>query len=168
MIENVGLFLTGIVGILLFRKLKLFGADILGPLLLFAPFAMFGILGHRPSEEMIILSQFFIGLGASIHYQGITTKELRRNVTAGLSFVAVIIPLELLTLLVASKVSDMPLFDLFLYFWPGGQVEIAAMTLAAGGSVGIIVRQHIVRILLVITGASMLHQLKKKQNQPVL
>ena len=62
----------------------------------------------------------------------------------------------------------MPLFDLFLYFWPGGQVEIAAMTLAAGGSVGIIVRQHIVRILLVITGASMLHQLKKKQNQPVL
>ena len=76
---------------LLFRKLKLFGADILGPLLLSAPLAMCGILTHRPSEEMIILSQFFIGIGVGIHYQGITTKELRRNIIAGLSFVAVII-----------------------------------------------------------------------------
>ena len=37
------------------------------------------------------------------------------------------------------------------------------MTLAAGGSVGIIVLHHIVRIFLVITGAPVLHQLKKKQ-----
>ena len=57
----------------------------------------------------------------------------------------------------------MPLFELFLCFWPGGQAEIAVMTLAAGGSVSIIVLHHIVRILLVITGAPILHQLKKKQ-----
>ncbi len=163
LIENVGLFLTGIVGMLLFRKLQLFGADILGPLLLSAPLAMFGILTHRPPEEMIILSQFFIGLGVGIHYQGITTKELRRDIIAGLGFVAVIIPLALLTLLAASQVSDIPLFELFLCFWPGGQAEIAVMTLAAGGTVSIIVLHHIVRILLVITGAPVLHQLKKKQ-----
>ena len=169
LIENVGLFLTGIVGMLLFRKLKLFGADILGPLLLSAPLAMGGILTHRPSEEMIILSQFFIGLGVGIQYQGITTKELRRDVIAGLGFVAVIIPLALLTLLVASQVSDIPLFELFLCFWPGGQAEIAVMTLAAGGSVSIIVLHHIVRILLVITGAPLLHRLKNKQesNSPL-
>ena len=123
---------------------------------------MVGILTHRPSEEMIILSQFFIGLGVGIHYQGITTKELRRDIIAGLGFVAMIIPLALLTLLVASQISDIPLFELFLCFWPGGQAEIAVMTLAAGGTVGIIVLQHIVRILLVITGAPV-HQLKKKQ-----
>ena len=57
----------------------------------------------------------------------------------------------------------MPLFELFLCFWPGGQAEIAVMTMAAGGSVSIIVLHHIVRILLVITGAPILHQLKKKQ-----
>jgi hypothetical protein len=124
---------------------------------------MFGILTHRPPEEMIILSQFFIGLGVGIHYQGITTKELRRDIIAGLGFVAVIIPLTLLTLLAASQVSDIPLFELFLCFWPGGQAEIAVMTLAAGGSVSIIVLHHIVRILLVITGAPVLHRLKKKQ-----
>ena len=77
---------------ILFRKLKLFGADILGPLLLSAPLAMCGILTHRPSEEMIIVSQFFIGLGVGIHYQGITTKELRSDIIAGLVFVAMIIP----------------------------------------------------------------------------
>ena len=149
---------------LLFRKLKLFGADILGPLLLSAPLAVCRILTHRPSEEIITLSQFFIGLGVGIHYQGITAKELRRDIIAGLGFVAIIIPLALLTLLVASRVSDIPLFELFLCFWPGGQAEIAVMTLAAGGSVGIIVLHHIVRILLVITGAPVLHQLKKKQD----
>ena len=163
LIENVGLFLTGIVGMLLFRKLKLFGADILGPLLLSAPLAMCGILTHRPSEEMIILSQFFIGLGVGIQYQGITTKEMRRDIIAGLGFVAIIIPLALVTLLLASQFSDIPLPELFLCFWPGGQAEIAVMTLAAGGSVSIIVLHHIVRIFLVITGAPILHKLKKKR-----
>ena len=160
--ENVGLFLTGIAGMILFRKLKLFGADILGPLLLSAPLAMLGILTHRPSEEMIILSQFFIGLGVGIHYQGITKRELGRDIIAGLGFVAIIIPTALLTLVVASQISDIPLFELFLCFWPGGQAEIAVMTLAAGGSVSIIVLHHIVRIFLVITGAPLLHQLRRR------
>ena len=163
LIENIGLFLTGIVGMMLFRKLKLFGADILGPLLLSAPLAIFGILTHRPSEEMIILSQFFIGIGVGIHYQGITTKELSRDIIAGLGFVAVVIAIALITLLGASQISDIPLFELFLCFWPGGQAEIAVMTLAAGGSVSIIVLHHIVRIFLVITGAPILHKLKKKR-----
>ena len=162
--ENVGLFLTGIAGMILFRKLKLFGADILGPLLLSAPLAMFGILTHRPSEEMIILSQFFIGLGVGIHYQGITKRELGRDIIAGLGFVAIIIPIALLTLVVASQISDIPLFELFLCFWPGGQAEIAVMTLAAGGSVSIIVLHHIVRIFLVITGAPVLHQLRRRND----
>ena len=163
LIENIGLFLTGIVGMILFRKLKLFGADILGPLLLSAPLAIFGILTHRPSEEMIILSQFFIGIGVGIHYQGINTKELSRDIIAGLGFVAVVIAIALITLLGASQISDIPLFELFLCFWPGGQAEIAVMTLAAGGSVRIIVLHHIVRIFLVITGAPILHQLKKRR-----
>ena len=163
LIDNIGLFLTGIVGMILFRKLKLFGADILGPLLLSAPLAIFGILTHRPSEEMIILSQFFIGIGVGIHYQGITTKELSRDIIAGLGFVAVVIAIALITLLGASQISDIPLFELFLCFWPGGQAEIAVMTLAAGGSVSIIVLHHIVRIFLVITGAPILHKLKKKR-----
>lgn len=163
LIENVGLFLTGIAGMILFRKLKLFGADILGPLLLSAPLAIFGILTHRPSEEMIILSQFFIGIGVGIHYQGITTKELSRDIIAGLGFVAVVIAIAFITLLGASQISDIPLFELFLCFWPGGQAEIAVMTLAAGGSVSIIVLHHIVRIFLVITGAPILHKLKKKR-----
>ena len=165
MIENIGLFMTGIVGMLLFRRLRLFGADILGPLLLSAPLAMLGILTHRPSEEMIILSQFFIGLGVGIHYQGITVREMRRDIVAGISFVAIIVLMALLTLLGASQVSDIPLFELFLCFWPGGQAEIAVMTLAAGGSVSIVVLHHIVRIFLVITGAPVLHQLRRKREQ---
>ncbi len=91
LIENVILFLPSIVEMLLFRKLKLFGPDILDPLLLSALLAICGILTHRPSEEPIILSQFFIGIGVDIHYQGITTRELRRNIIAGLGFVAIII-----------------------------------------------------------------------------
>ena len=44
LVENVGLLLTGIAGMMLFKKMKLFGADILGPLMLAAPLAMSGIL----------------------------------------------------------------------------------------------------------------------------
>ena len=79
LIENIGLFLIGIVGMVLFRKLKLFGADILGPLLLSAPLAMVGILTHRPSEEMIILSQFFIGLGVGGVGGGAHSAERERE-----------------------------------------------------------------------------------------
>ena len=161
LVDNVGLFLTGIAGMILFKKMKLFGADILGPLVLAAPLAMSGILTHRPSEEMIILSQFFIGLGVGIHYQGITAKELGRDIIAGLGFIAIIVPSAIVAFLIAARFSDIPPFELFLCFWPGGQAEIAVMTLAAGGAVSIIVLHHIVRIFLIITGAPVMHHLVK-------
>ena len=109
---------------------------------------------------MITLSQFFIGLGVGIHYQGITAKELSRDIAAGIGFVAVIIPIALIALWIATQFSDIPPFELFLCFWPGGQAEIAVMTLAAGGTVSIIVLHHIVRIFLVITGAPLMHHFR--------
>ena len=163
MFQNVSLFLTGIAGMILFRRMKLFGADILGPLVLAAPLAMSGFLTHRPSEEMIVLSQFFIGLGVGIHYQGITARELGRDIIAGLGFIGIIVPVAIMAFMVAAQFSDIPPFELFLCFWPGGQAEIAVMTLAAGGAVSIIVLHHIIRIFLIITGAPVMHHLVKKK-----
>ena len=72
------------------KRVGMFGASILGPLLLSAALALGGILDHRPPAEAIWLAQFFIGMTVGVKYAGITIQEVRRDLTAGLGFCVIL------------------------------------------------------------------------------
>ncbi len=156
--------LIGIIGWKLGQAIKLFGASVTGPLLLAIPLSLLGVVTERPSQEVITVAQFFIGIGIGVYYQGITATEIKRDILAASGFVLILLLIAAVFTAIAVMISSMNATELFLAFWPAGQAEIAVLSLAAGAHVGIIVLHHLVRVMLIIFGAPVL--LKKVNKHP--
>ena len=135
------------------ERIGLFGASILGPMILTGALSLAGFIHFRPPAEAILGAQFFIGIGIGVGYVGITLAELRRDVLAGVWFVLI------LAILAAVFTEIVVFFELarpvdgFLAFSPGGQAEMTVLAIVAGADLGYIIVHHLARVLIVITGA---------------
>lgn len=135
------------------ERIGLFGASILGPMIVTAALSLLGVIEQRPPAEAILGAQFFIGLGIGVGYVGVTLRELRRVVLAGVVFVLI---LAVLAAIVTEAVVALGLarpVEGFLAFAPGGQAEMTVLALACGADLGFVIVHHVTRVLLVITGA---------------
>ena len=133
------------------EKLKLFGASILGPMLVTAMLSLLGFIHARPPAEAILTAQFLIGVGIGVGYVGVTLLELRRIVLAGISFVFILALLALIvTEIVVVSGLAAPL-EGFLAFAPGGQAEMTVLSIVASADLGFVIVHHLTRIFLVIS-----------------
>jgi membrane AbrB-like protein len=135
------------------KRLGLFGASILGPLIVTAIVTMLGGLENRPPAEAIWAAQFFIGLTIGGKYAGITMQEVRRDVVAGLGFCGILIVLTLIFVEGIYMLDLAPGMEALLAFAPGGQAELTVLALIVGADIAFVVAHHILRIFLVILGA---------------
>lgn len=146
-------------------RLKLFGAPMLGPMVLAAIAALSGYLVDRPPREAILFAQVFVGLSIGAHYSGLTLTELRRDVASGLGYVVL---LGALSGVFISSLSYWRLGDpvsIFLAYAPAGQAEMAVFAIVVGADLGYVVTHHLVRIVLVIIGSPLAAAwLKRKQS----
>jgi len=142
--------LAGLVGWKGGERIGLFGASILGPLILTAALSLSGIIHSRPPAEVIMASQFFIGIAVGAKYAGITWRELRVDVGAGIAFSVMLAVISLAVFALVSLLSDAPPLDLLLSFLPGGQAEMAVIAIVAGADVAFVVAHHLLRIFVVI------------------
>jgi membrane AbrB-like protein len=134
-------------------RIGLFGATILGPLILTAAASLGGLIHSRPPAEAIYAAQFFIGFGVGVKYVGVTGPELRRVVSAALGYSAI---LAVLAAIFAEIVVFFGLahpVEAILAFAPGGQAEMTVLALIAGADLAYVVTIHLSRILIVIIGA---------------
>lgn len=143
----------GLVGWQVAKRLGLFGASILGPLILAAAFALAGVLQHRPPAEAIWAAQFFIGMGVGTKYAGISWYEIRRDVTAALGFCLILLVLTVIFAETIHLFHLAPAMETILAFAPGGQAEMAVLALIVGADMAFVVAHHVLRIFLVILGA---------------
>lgn len=134
-------------------KIGLFGASILGPLIVAAIVTLAGLLGNRPPAEAIWAAQFFIGMTIGAKYAGITMAEVRRDVTAALGFCAALIILTFVFVEFIYQLGLAPGQDALLAFAPGGQAELTVLALIVGADVAFVVAHHVLRIFAVILGA---------------
>jgi len=139
----------------------MFGASILGPLVLAAGFALAGQQQYRPPVEAIWAAQFFIRMGVGTKYGSITMSEVRSYVTAALGFcVAPII----LTIIVAETIHLFglaPAMETILAIAPGGQAELTVLALIVGADMAFVVAHHWLRIFVIILGAPLFARLFK-------
>ncbi|WP_298839476.1 AbrB family transcriptional regulator [uncultured Roseobacter sp.] len=135
------------------RRLGMFGASILGPLILTAAVTLAGGLHNRPPAEAIWAAQFFIGMGIGTKYAGITMQEVRRDIVAGLGFCVILIVLTIAFVEVIYAFGLAPGMEALLSFAPGGQAELTVLALIVGADVAFVVAHHILRIFTVILGA---------------
>lgn len=145
--------LCGLVGWRGAKALGMFGASILGPLILAAILALLGVLQHRPPAEAIWMAQFFIGMTVGTKYVGVTMPEVRRDVTAALGFCVILL---ILTVIFAEAIHLMklaPPLETLLAFAPGGQAEMTVLALIVGADMAFVIAHHVLRIFVVILGA---------------
>lgn len=135
------------------ERIGLFGASILGPLILAMVLSLGDILHHRPPAEAILVAQFFIGMGIGMYFRGVTLAELRHDVAAGAAFAVLLAGLAAAFTWLAFSFGGAPVLEAFLAFSPGGQAEMTVLAIVAGADLGFIVVHHLMRIILVITGA---------------
>jgi len=143
------------------ERIGLFGAPILGPLILTGALSLLDVIHYRPPAEAILAAQFLIGIGIGVGYVGVTLYEIRRDVTAGVFFVII---LSVLTAIFAELVVFFglaPAVDGFLAFAPGGQAEMVILAIIVGADLGYVVVHHLTRVLLVITGAPLVARLMR-------
>ncbi|NUB43656.1 AbrB family transcriptional regulator [Fertoebacter nigrum] len=141
------------------ERIGLFGAAILGPLIVTAALSLAGVIHMRPPAEAVLMSQLLIGMSIGVYYVGVTLRELRNVVAAGVAFV-------LLLALMAAAFTELvvltglaPPVEGFLAFAPGGQAEMTVLAIVAGADLGFVVTHHLMRIIVVITGAPVLAHL---------
>lgn len=151
--EYAVMFVCGLSGWWAAKRLGLFGAPILGPLIIAGIAAMAGFLNQRPPAEAMQVAQFFLGLGIGVKYAGITAQELRRSVAAALGYCVI---LAVLSVVFAELVIQFGLADplaAMIAFAPGGQAEMVLLAIIAGTDMAYVVTHHLVRIVVVIIGA---------------
>ena len=135
------------------ERIGLFGATILGPLIVTAALSLAGFIDTRPPREAILAAQFFIGVGIGVGYVGVTLPELRRDVLSGMVYVVILAGLALVVTEIVVQAGFAGPVEGFLAFAPGGQAEMTVLGIVAGADLGFIVLHHLVRIVLVILGA---------------
>lgn len=135
------------------ERIGLFGATILGPLIVTAILSLSGLIEHRPPREAIMTAQLFIGLGIGVGYVGVTLHEIRKDVLAGVAFVGILAVLAFAVTEIVVQLGFASPVEGFLSFAPGGQAEMTVLAIVAGADLGFIVVHHLTRIVLVILGA---------------
>lgn len=144
------MIVAGLVGWWAAARVRLFGASILGPMILTAALSLAGVIDQRPPAEMIWAAQFFIGLGVGAKYAGITGRELRDFVGAGLVYAVIALAVSGLFVWAAVYLSPAHQLDVLLSFLPGGQGEMVVVAIIAGADLGFVVTHHLLRIVIVI------------------
>lgn len=148
---QIALFVAaGFLGWKIAERAGLFGASILGPMILTAGLSLSGIIEHRPPAEIIQAAQFFIGIAVGVKYAGITARELRIDVTAGLAYAGVLAVISLVFIEVIVLLGLAPGLDAFLAFLPGGQAEMVVIAIIAGADLAYVVSHHLLRVIIVI------------------
>ncbi len=140
-------------------RIGLFGAAIIGPLILTAVLSLAGFITMRPPAEVILAAQFFIGLSVGAQYSGVTITEIRRIIVAALGFCLLLAALSVGFAEGVHFATGAPLAEALLGYAPGGQGEMVLLAIAAGVDLAFVVTHHLVRMLVVILGAPLVARL---------
>jgi uncharacterized protein len=151
--ELVIMLACGAVGWWAAERIGLFGAPILGPLIVSGAVSLLGGLHFRPPAEAMWVAQFFLGLGIGVKYAGITLAEIRRVLSASLGHCLILTVLSIIAAEVVIQAGLAPPLDAILAFAPGGQAEMVLLAIVAGTDVAYVVTHHLLRVVIIILGA---------------
>ncbi|WP_298907974.1 AbrB family transcriptional regulator [uncultured Aliiroseovarius sp.] len=150
---------AGLFGWKFFERIGLFGASILGPMIVTTALSLAGVIETRPPAEIIQAAQFFIGIAVGVKYVGITSREIRVNVFAGVLYSVLLGVISFGFFILITRLELAPSLDALLAFLPGGQAEMVVIAIIAGSDLAYVVTHHILRIVVVVLCAPVVGRL---------
>lgn len=151
--EMAVMLVCGAVGWWAAVRVGLFGAPMLGPMIVSGIVSMLGGLHFRPPAEAMWVAQFFLGIGVGVKYTGVTMTEIRRVLSASLGYCVVLTVLSVIVAEMVILAGLAPPLEAILAFAPGGQAEMVLLAIIAGADTAYVVTHHLLRIVVVILGA---------------
>ncbi|MEM9435272.1 MAG: AbrB family transcriptional regulator [Pseudomonadota bacterium] len=145
--------IAGLGGWRIAKRIRLFGASIIGPMIAAGLMTLTGLLQHRPPAEAIWAAQFFIGMTVGAKYSGVTREEVRKDVAAALGYCLILLVIAIAFTEFVILLGLAPALEAILAFAPGGQAEMTVLALISGADVAFVISHHILRITTVILGA---------------
>lgn len=142
--------IVGASGIYFAKKINLFGAYILGPMLLSIVAYSLGILEYKPPDEAIKAVQLLIGISIGFTFYGIDRKTIIKTIVSTFGFFLLLVIICGFFIFIAHYYLHFPLLATILAFSPGGQADISLMAIIIGENIPYIILHHIIRLSIVI------------------
>ena len=153
------LALSGVVGFILARALKLPAAALIGPMLVSAAAHLAGVTASRPPRELIIVAQVVVGTGIGCRFAGVPVARVLRAIAAAAGSTAIMLGVGVGFAVALNAMLGLPVAALVLAFAPGGLAEMSLIALALGVDPAFVSTHHVVRIFLVVVLAPLAFKL---------
>jgi membrane AbrB-like protein len=147
---------TLLAGLLLGRFVKLPSRYLMGPLIISVAVHISGLSTFKPPWELVLVAQVVLGTVIGCRFSGSGTLEILGILVVAFGSCVLMIGLSIVFALGVSYVTQYTLIELLLAYSPGGLAEMGLLALALNVEVALVSTHHILRILIVATGASLL------------
>lgn len=153
--EAIWLIAAALIGIPVGKALKLPAPIMFGPMILSGAVHVSGMVTVPPPNLLVIAAQIILGLRIGSRFAGVTFRDIIRDLGFGALSSILMILVALAFAAAVSALVDVSLSQSFLAFSPGGFVEMSLLALALGQEVAYVSVVHVIRIILVVFGASL-------------
>ena len=141
---------TGLVGALAARAIRLPAFMLTGPLLASAIVHSAGLTDSRPPTELLALAQLIVGAAVGCRFAGVRLSFLGRTLGHAVVASAILVTASVAAAYGLRLISDAPFEALVLALAPGGLAEMSLIALALGIDTAFVASHHVFRIVLVV------------------
>lgn len=142
--------MTGLVGALAARAIRMPAFMLTGPLLASAVVHATGLTDSRPPTELIALAQLIVGAAVGCRFAGVRLSFLGRTLGHAVVASAILLSASVGAAYALREISGAPFEALVLAFAPGGLAEMSLIALALGIDTAFVASHHVFRIGLVV------------------
>lgn len=153
---------TAVFGAALGLALRLRAAYLLGPMVVSAGVHLAGWTNFVPPFEIVNAAQLVLGTAIGCSFAGTAPRAVLRVLALSLGSTAILLGITFVFAWVISHVSAYGFVPLLLAYSPGGLAEMSLIALALQIEVAFVAGHHVIRVFLVLSGASLAFSLMRR------
>ena len=144
------LFIAGIIGGFLAKKIKLSAAYLIGPMIISIILHSTGLSHSIVPDEFLKFVQVVFGTIIGFTFKGVKISEVVKILFSTFGHFIILTIISVVFIFIAFNLFGFPIISTLLAFSPGGQAEINLIAILVAANVPYITLHHIVRLFIVM------------------
>ena len=148
-------FITAALGLVVARFAPLPAPYMLGPMIVSLIVHLAGWTTFKPPIELVIFAQIVLGCAIGCRFIGIGAAELLRMILISIGATVVMLSVTVVFAWGMGALFGLNPVQVLLAYSPGGLMEMGLVALALNIEVAFVIVHHLVRVMMVSTGAAL-------------
>ncbi len=144
------LFVAGLIGGIIAKKIKLSAAYLIGPMLVSIALHSTGLSHAIVPDEFLKFVQVVFGTIIGFTFKGVKISEVLKILFSTFGHFIILAIISIVFIYIAYSLFEFPIISTLLAFSPGGQAEINLIAILVAANVPYITLHHIVRLFIVM------------------